>query len=360
MIQGHGGNRQALADRLGCDADDILDMSANLNPLGPPGYVHTVIQDHLTAVHRLPEPDARAMAEGFARYHDIDRSSVLPGNGTTFFIYTLPLALAPEKTLILGPTYADYQDACKAAGVCFDLVPAAAENEFQPDLDQVWDLAGQADLVFICNPNNPTGALVPKPDIEALIQAHPHTVFLVDESYLPFVDNADTLSFVRDTQIPNLLVLSSMSKIFRIPGLRTGFISGARSLVEKLAAHYQPWSVNALAQEVITDIFAHPGRITPFYEETRAFIKQEKARFLGQVQELPGIRLYEGATYFVLAELEDMRASVFCDQVGSNRILIRDCSNFNGLNDYFVRFSLKERAANDKLATSIQRILSRG
>ncbi len=360
MIQGHGGNRLKLAERLNCSPEDIIDMSANLNPLGPPDYVHTVIREKISAIHRLPEPDAITMAQGFARYHGIDPSSVLAGNGTTFFIYTLPMALAPERALILGPTYSDYQDACGAAGVSFDLCAATAENGFAPDLDAVSAMAGQADLVFICNPNNPTGALIPKPDLKTLILAHPKTVFLVDESYLPFVENAEALSFAGDTDIDNLLVLSSMSKIFRIPGLRTGFISGARPLIEKLAAHYQPWSVNSLAQEVITDIFNHPERIAPFYEETRAFINAEKIRFLEQVEDLSGIRFYDGATYFILAQLSGTGAADFCDKVGEDRILIRDCTNFNGLCDRFVRFSLKERGTNDMLAQSIRKVLSRG
>ena len=360
MIQGHGGNRLNLSKRLNCSPDDIIDMSANLNPLGPPDYVHTVIQEKLATIHRLPEPDAITMAQGFARYHGIDPANVLAGNGTTFFIYTLPVALSPGRVLILGPTYSDYQDACGAAGVGFDLCAAEAENGFAPDLETVSAMAENADLVFICNPNNPTGALIPKPDLKALIQAHPDTFFLVDESYLPFVENAEAVSFVGDTDIANLMVLSSMSKVFRIPGLRTGFISGARPLIDKLSVHYQPWSVNSLAQEVITDIFSNPERIPPFYKETRAFIKEEKARFLGQVTDLPGIRFYDGATYFVLAELEGMGAAEFCHRVGEDRILIRDCTNFNGLTDRFVRFSLKKPEANDGLAQSIQRVLSRG
>ena len=162
MIQGHGGNRQKLADQLGCSSDEIIDMSSNLNPLGPPDYVHTILREKTEAIHSLPEPDASSMAKGFARYHDIDPACVLPGNGTTFFIYTLPLALGAKKALILGPTYSDYQDACIAAGTDFDVLTAEPEKGFQPDLEKVTAMAAGTDLVFICNPNNPTGALLAK------------------------------------------------------------------------------------------------------------------------------------------------------------------------------------------------------
>ncbi|MCG8633775.1 MAG: pyridoxal phosphate-dependent class II aminotransferase [Desulfobacterales bacterium] len=358
MIQGHGGNKQKLATRLGCPVEDIIDMSSNLNPLGPPERIHRVIREKLTAIHALPEPDAASMSRGFARYHGIDPASVIPGNGTTFFIYTLPVALGARQVLILGPTYSDYQDACTMYGIAYSHCLAGKETGFQPDMDLVSAQAAQSDLVFICNPNNPTGALIPKPDLERLIRRHPDTCFVMDESYLPFVEEAEALSFVSDPGYPNLVVLSSMSKIFRIPGLRTGFLSGSQPLIDKVMAYYQPWSVNSLAQEVIQDIFNHPETILPFYQQTRNYIQREKERFLATLDGVAGIRIFEAPTYFILAELENFTAPEFCDRVGNDRILIRDCTNFRGLSGRFVRFSLKTRDINQLLARSIKKALS--
>ncbi|WDP90714.1 MAG: pyridoxal phosphate-dependent class II aminotransferase [Desulfobacter sp.] len=355
MIIGHGGNKQKLADRLGCPVDEIIDMSSNLNPLGPPERIHRLIRENIEAIHALPEPDGMSMARGFARYHGIAPENVIPGNGTTFFIYTLPLALGAKKVLIAGPTYSDYRDGCAMHGIEIRHFMAGPDTGFQPDMDELSRLAGEADIVFICNPNNPTGALIPKPELEKLIRRHPGTCFVADESYLPFVDDAEEISLVSHTDIDNLVVLSSMSKIFRIPGLRTGFLSGAVPLIEKVMAYYQPWSVNALAQEVIRDIFNHPDEILPFYQKTRAYIKEEKAAFLKSLSGVAGIRLFEAPTYFVLATLDKMTAPEFCDRVGDDKILIRDCSNFEGLSHRFVRFSLKDRSINGALANSIKK-----
>jgi len=357
MIIGHGGNKQKLADRLGCRAIDIIDMSSNLNPLGPPERILSLIRENIQAIHALPEPDGASMAKGFAQYHGIDPQQVIPGNGTTFFIYTLPIALKAKKVLIAGPTYSDYQDACAMHAIDCIHCLAGPGTEFAPDMDQLSKKAGQADLVFICNPNNPTGALIPKPDLEGLIKGHPDTCFVMDESYLPFVAGAEALSFVEDT-FPNLVVLSSMSKIFRIPGLRTGFLSGAKPLVDKVMAYYQPWSVNALAQEVIRDIFDHPDEILPFYQRTRDYIKREKEVFCEALKDMRGLKIFEAPTYFILAELRGIKAPEFCDRVGEDKILIRDCSNFKGLSDDFVRFSLKTREVNLALASAIQRAMT--
>ncbi len=360
MIQGHGGNKSKLAGELGCRVEDIIDMSSNLNPLGPPDAVHAIIRDRLSAIHSLPEPDAAAMCRGFARYHDIDRRNVMAGNGTTFFIYTIPGALGVKKAVIAGPAYSDYRDACSMNGIDPVHCLARKEENFQLDIDRISGMAKNTDLVFLCNPNNPTGVLTPREKIVDLIKRHPATCFVVDESYLPFVDNARDFSLVSDTHYPNLLVLSSMSKIFRIPGLRTGFLSGAAPLIDKVMGHYQPWSVNSLAQEVITDIFAHPETIEPFYEQTRVYIRKEKQAFVQALQGISGISLFDGATYFILAELGRTTAPDFCRAVGRDKILIRDCENFHGLTDRFVRFSLKTREINLALAHSIKKGLAAG
>ena len=360
MIQGHGGNKQKLAEQLGCPVADIIDMSSNLNPLGPPDRIHAIIRERLSAIHSLPEPDAASMCKGFAHYHDIDPGSVMAGNGTTFFIYTIPRALHAKRVLIVGPTYSDYKDACSMHGIDPVHCLAQKEQNFQWDMDQVSRMAASCDLVFLCNPNNPTGALTPKDKIVDLIKKHPGVCFVVDESYLPFVDKAREISFVSDTHYPNLLVLSSMSKIFRIPGLRTGFLSGARPLIDRVMGHYQPWSVNSLAQEVITDIFAHPELIEPFYEQTRVYTRQERQVFTTALGGISGIRLFDAPSYFVLAELDPMTAPDFCRAIGRDKILIRDCGNFHGLTQRFVRFSLKTREINLALADSIKRVLALG
>lgn len=361
MIIGHGGNKQALADELGCPAQDIVDMSSNLNPLGPPAFVEKVILENISAIKSLPEPDALSMRKGFARFHGIRTESVIAGNGTTWFIYTLPLAVNAKKALIAGPTYSDYQDACSMHGVSFDYCHATFDNGFIPNIDEISDKASDSDLVFICNPNNPTGVLLEREKLEYLIKKHPRTLFVIDESYLPFVETAEKISLVAETQYNNLIVLSSMSKIFRIPGLRTGFLSAPEAITQKVMAHYQPWSVNALAQDVIAYIFDHPQTIEPFYRETRDYIIREKEFFVDQLKDIDALTLIDASTYFILARLNDgTDSATFCSQIGRAKLLIRDCSNFNGLSNQYIRFSLKQKKENQMLIDQIKRAVNHG
>lgn len=358
MIIGHGGNMKGLAERLGCSVEEIADMSSNLNPLGPPQTIEKVIYDNLFKIRSLPAPDAVHMRKGFANFHGIDEKNVVAGNGTTWFIYTIPKALGSKKVLIAGPTYSDYRDACLMYNIDFQHCLAKDAHLFDPNIDEISQMAKTADTVFICNPNNPTGSLVSRDKLEYLLQKHTDTVFIIDESYLPFVDQAKEVSLVSRVEYENLIVLSSMSKIFTIPGLRTGFLSAARNLADKIMAFYQPWSVNALAQAVIEHIFDHPETIEPFYRKTRDYIKTEKTRFVESLNPVDGVKLFDSSTYFILARLSGRtRSKEFCERIGRHKILIRDCSNFFGLSDHYVRFSLKERQINDRLAALIKQVL---
>lgn len=358
MITGHGGNIKKLAEQLGCEAGDIIDMSSNLNPLGPLDCIEPFIRENVMKIRALPEPDAGSMRNGFAGFYGVDENRVMAGNGTTWFIYTLPLALGSKRVLICGPTYADYKDACLMYGIQYDHYLADVSRRFQPDIEELSLMAGHADTVFICNPGNPTNALMQRSDIEYLLKRHPGTVFIVDESYLPFVERAEDISLVPETKYSHLLVLSSMSKIFRIPGLRTGFLSADSKIIEKVMAYYQPWSVNALAQAVVEYIFSRSEDIDPFVRKTRDFIKTERNRFIKSLAGIQGLEIFDSCTCFILARLHNgMSSGEFCEAIGRNRILIRDCANFLGLSDQYVRFSLKKMETNDRLVSLIREVM---
>ena len=358
MITGHGGNVKALADRLQCPIDQITDMSSNLNPLGPPPGLVEFIKENIHRICSLPDVDASKTVHAFSRYYDIDSDRVIAGNGTTWFIYTLPAALGLKKMLISGPTYSDYRDACIMHSVDYTYSMASREFLFEPDFDRVSEMLSDKsqniDAFVLCNPNNPTGSFADQKRIIDLLTIHRDIIFIIDESYLPFMDDAESISLVGETNFPNLIVLSSMSKIFRIPGLRTGFLCADPAIVKRIMAFYQPWSVNALAQAAVIYIFENNEIITPFIEKTRKFIKTEKKKFVNSLKNCNFIRFFDSQTYFVLAELKNkIKSDKICRYLADRKILIRDCTNFQGLSDNFIRFSLKTEKENKQLAHSL-------
>ena len=346
MIGGHGGNIYGLAQRLGCSPADISDMSANVNPLGPMPALMDHLREHLTAIAALPEVDAGGIVDAFARAHDVDPAQVMAGNGSTQLIYLIPRAISAQTALVVGPTYADYGDACTMNGVACEHVVCPRNAGFAPDMAAIARQATGKDLVFFCNPNNPTGVLTDRAAITKLCRRMPDTVFLIDESYLPFADAPEAATMLH-SELPNVMVLNSMSKAFRIPGLRIGFVKAPPVLMEKLAPYALPWSVNSLAQTAVMWLMTHDNQVAKFLETTRAMITAEKTRMMATIEPNTGIRCFASATSFLLMELpEGLSAPRVWQYMADRRILIRDCGNFIGLSDRFIRISLKSEAEN--------------
>ncbi len=358
MIIGHGGNIHEMAVKLGCAPSDIIDMSSNLNPWGPPEGLLDHLKAHMNVALALPEADAGGITAALAKHYGIERNRVLAGNGSTQFIYMLPQALKTRKALIVGPTYADYADACRMHGVDFSFFMTTEANDFQPDLDALSKAAQDHDTVFFCNPNNPTGVFTPPEKLEALCRFLPEIRFLIDESYLPFVNDGEHHSMVH-RKLPNVLVLNSMSKMFRSPGLRIGFLIAPPDRVPCFQKYMLPWSVNALAQQAVSYLMEHPREIKAFVDETRHRIQTERQFVVDGLASAKGLRLFPGTTTFILAKLPaQITAETVFEKIAAHRILIRNCHNFEGLSNQFIRFSLKQHPENQQLVKHLTHIMT--
>lgn len=355
MIQGHGGNIYELAKELRCSPGDIHDMSSNVNPLGPPPNLPAYLRDHIDVINALPEVDASGIVSDFSRRYDLDPAAVIAANGTTQFIYTLPPALGITKACILAPTYADYADACAMHSVDHHLITVEEADGFQPNIDTISKNANDVDIVFICNPNNPTGVLIESDRLIHLLGKNPRTVFVIDESYLPFCDDADKHTMIRFCEkYTNLIVLNSMSKIFRVPGLRIGFLISSEKIIQQLTRYALPWNVNSLAQKAVSYLMTRTAEIDDFIAETRQFLNAEKQFFGDALKNSDLIQLYPSETSFLLARLHRHTSESMWRKLADHRILIRDCSNFNGLSNRYIRISLKTEPVNRMLIEKLK------
>ena len=356
MIEGHGGNIYKLAEALGCNPFDICDMSANVNPLGPMPALVGYLQQELQAIAVLPEVNASQIVRLFAQDQRLNPERVMAGNGTTELIYLIPRAVRPSKALIVGPTYADYEDACKMNRVRFHHWTCKEESHFVLDLQALQKAASEVDLVFLCNPNNPTGTLVSRSDLAWFCRSLPNTLVVVDESYLPFVPQSDEISLI-GTTLSNVIVLNSMSKAFRIPGLRIGFAKADKTVLEKIRSYALPWSVNSLAQKAVSWLMNHPVAVSRFLEETRRLIGAQRSALIEFIESESQIRCFPSVTSFLLMRLpEGLSAPVVWRHMAKRHVLIRDCSNFEGLTEQFIRLSLKKEIENRKAANLLIRL----
>ena len=346
MIDGHGGNIYKMAVKLACNPDEIIDMSSNVNPLGTMPGLFTFLKDNIQAIGRLPEADSKTSINAFAFRYDLDPGLVLAGNGTTQFIYSIPQALNIKKALILGPTYADYADACKMNNADYCYLISEESKSFAPDVNHIEDNLSGCDTVFICNPNNPTGALIPASELELLCRSRPDIYFVIDESYMLFVKSGEKKSMI-SLGLPNVIILNSMSKVFKIPGLRIGFLISSKEIIKKLEPFMLPWSVNGIAQTAVLYLMEKRNEVDNFIKKTRDFIETEKKVFIEKFENTSSIKLFPGTTTFILAHLfGNYTANNICSYMSQYKILIRDCSNFKGLSDRFIRISLKTKDIN--------------
>jgi threonine-phosphate decarboxylase len=350
MIGGHGGNIYELARGLGCDPAEIIDLSSNVNPLGPPAGLCDDLVRQIETVSALPEVDNQGIIRCYAEHLGIPADRLIAGNGTTQFIYSIPAVLKVNRALIMGPTYSDYADACRLHGVSPEFFLCRESNDFRSDLVGLAEAAAGADAVFICNPNNPTGTLIPADELKRLCRRRPQVRFIVDESYLPFVADGEGQSLVR-SGIDNLLVLLSISKIYRIPGLRVGFLVAPPATIAAFARSLWPWNVNQLGQAAVRFLCEAGTGLDGFVAETRSYLDVERRRFEQRLGRIPGLRVFPSPTSFFLVRLpEGLSAAMVWTALAQERILIRDCSNFQGLSDRFIRISPKTPDANRRVA----------
>ena len=353
MIAGHGGNIYELARRLGCSPFEIDDVSSNVNPLGPPPGLCEFLAGCLPAITVLPEVDNQDLIRRFAGYAGLPAERVLAAGGTTQFIYSLPRVLPEKRALILGPTYSDYADGCRVNGLQPEFVLAEEKDRFEPPLARLEAALRGQELVFICNPNNPTGRLIPGRDLAGLCRRHPRSRFIIDESYLPFVTEGEQESVARQG-LANVIVLLSISKIFRIPGLRIGFLAAAPETVAACSQAVWPWSVNSLAHSAVHYIAEHPEPVREFVLETRGRLEHEREVFRGLMGKHPGFTVFPACASFMLVRLpEALSAGQAWAQLAEDRILIRDCSNFKGLTDRFIRICPKSPELSGRIAEQL-------
>jgi threonine-phosphate decarboxylase len=338
-------------DRDSAEAPGLLDFSVTLNPLGPPPSVLEALRRGLGAVTRYPDPECRELTERLAARHPCLPEQVLVGNGANELIYLVTRAVRPRRIAIVAPTYTEYLRAALAAGAEVTHWLAAGEDfrvaPFDPE---------GAELVWLCHPNNPTGRLWPAEALPAWVAAHPRTLFAVDEAFLPLTldKTEEGASLIGQTgRLPNLIVLRSLTKCYALAGLRLGYAVASAEWAERLRAQAVPWSVNALAQVAGVAALADET----FHRATRAWLDAEVPAFLRRLAALgASLRPLPTGTSFVLVRLEGLTAAQLVVRLRERGVVVRDASNFVGLDGHFVRIAARTAEDNERLLEALERL----
>ncbi len=337
----HGGDSAGFRREFGYDP---LDFSANVSPLGVPESVVKAITDAAAEADKYPDPLCRDLCDAIAEYEGVDPSYVICGNGAADIIFRFAGAMKDRKVLVTAPTFSEYETALRANGCEVRRHLLKEENGFRVDDGFLDDITEDTDIVFLCEPNNPTGVTSGRDFLmKALKTCEERGAFLViDECFNEFIDDPQSATMKAALSgTKNLLILKAFTKVFAMAGVRLGYgLCSNMDVVERIRNTGQPWSVSGLAQAAGVAALSEPGYVTRLSE----MVKEERP-FLKEGLEKLGLRVMPGeANYLLFRGPKDLE-----DRMRNRGILIRNCSNYPGLGEGWFRTSVRTREDNEKL-----------
>lgn len=333
-----------------------LDFSANTNPLGTPPAVRQAVIDSAGLLNQYPDPYCRALVASLADFEQVPASYILCGCGAAELIFSFCGAVKPRRALELAPTFSEYATALAATGSAVDRYPLESVNDFSlTDSFLSFLAAGQWDVLFLCNPNNPTGQTIPHPLLEEILdlcQKKDMRLF-VDECFLDLTDGGKDLSLKSQLKDhPELFILKAFTKSYGMAGLRLGYCLSADSeLLRAMGRTVQPWNVSLPAQAAGVAALGERD----FLKRTRAVIHEERAWLQEHLTEL-GLQVFPSqANYLLVRSRPDL-----CEKLLERGILVRSCANYHGLGPEYLRLAVKRREENETLIAALRDILKEG
>lgn len=323
MIEGHGDDIYRYGE-LRCN------FSSNISPLLDTGELRDHLSQRLEVINHYPEPSPRALELLIADEHDLDPSEVLVTSGATDAIYLIAHALRSEQTFtVRRPTFSEYADACRMFG--YKEVPEGGA------------------VGWLCNPNNPTGDITTIDSVESMSRHHRWLV--IDQSY----EDCTYCRMLMPREaigLKNVIQIHSMTKRFGIPGLRLGYITAPAPVIERLFCNYRPWAVNALAIEAGLWLLTNKN---PRQRENMAELLAKTNALSNSLSRINGIDVYPTQTNFMLCSIQRASAAELKEYLLKNhQFLIRDASNFEGLNNSHFRIATQQSHYNDELVKAIE------
>ena len=349
----HGGNRRALAAASGRDPSDILDASASINPLGPPPWLRDVLSAAVSELVHYPDPEATALIAAAVARYNAPASHFVAGNGTSELLFALPRCTGLARAVIPSPAYADYGVACHKAGMDVRRLPGSELDGFALHIDRIEAVLRSPSMVVIASPANPTGALADAAAIVDMAGRHPQSLFLVDEAFADFVPDFTSLAGERPH---NVAVLLSLTKSFAVPGLRLGLLAASPDLADWVRRTLPPWSVNAMAQAVGARALADAD----YLAATRRALPPLRDKLAAGLAGL-GLTVFPGAANFLLARLAmtGPNAPEVCQKMlAEHGVALRDCSNFSGLTDRYLRLAVRPEAETERILDGLAHVLA--
>ena len=356
----HGGNLYEAIKAFGIKKEEIIDFSANINPLGLSQQIKDVLIANIDDVINYPDFECNELREELSVYTGMPKNSIITGNGASEMLYLIFDVLKPKKILIPAPCFSEYEKAIKLIGSEIQFYELKEDYNYRlsiPDLLQ--HISEDTDTILLCNPNNPTSTLIKKEELLGLIDyANNRNInVIIDEAFIELTVGCCDNSVVEYISLyKNLFIIRALTKIFAIPGLRLGYALGNVSVINAMWHRKIPWSVNSFAC-CLGNVFSLNR---DYLQQTASWLALEKEWLYSELLNFSQLKIFKPDTNFILIKIlkKDLSASLLKNIIMEKRILIRDASDFKFLNHKFFRIAIKERANNKLLLEALKQILN--
>ena len=330
----------------------IIDFSSNVNPLGSHPGVKKYLKKQLNQIHVYPDSESTKLRLNLKWFTGINTSQILIGNGATEIIYNFCSAFVNKKSKVLipCPTFSEYEKAVKFfSGKIIPFKSLNLNKDFQKFTAKI-PIKG---IVFICNPNNPTGEILSKKNMEQIIKIaeKKSTLVFIDETFIELVPDSYPSLVKTIKKYENLFILRSFTKSFGLAGLRIGYGLGSKKIIQVLQRIKIPWNVNYIAQSAASAALCY----SDFLDKSRQNIKKENSFLMNSLSKLEWMSCFNSSTNFILIKTK-INSKILQKKLLKKNILIRDCSTFCGLNENYVRIAVKNRKENQILIKALGEI----
>jgi len=352
----HGGNVHKASRLLHTSLDQILDFSANINPLGMSSKGLDAVKDALQDVIHYPDPDMTHLYSITSELWNMPKECIVFGNGAAELIYAICRLPQIEGVYVPAPGFSEYSHGAKSCGLPIVEYPLEFDEHifsFSYDLNTMLQDLQQSkhQLVFIGNPNNPCGTLWKQESRELFELCKKKGHYLVfDESFIDFLgDTYSMRNYVKEYD--NVIVVHSLTKFYAVPGLRIGALMANSMIINFIKSHIPSWTVNHLAQ-----IYSEKAlQDNDYIEESRTALKAEKEWLYKELMQMDSLQCIEPSVNYILCHLhEQYSLDDMIQNLYHQSILLRDCSQYTGLGPNWFRVAVKTRKQNQQLIQALQ------
>ena len=350
---GHGANTEIMAIKYSKNPKDILDFSSNINPKLIPN-LESYILEGLKECTSYPDINYTRLRKNISDYIKLKPEFIIPGNGATEIIYLLMKSIN-KRLAIFNPTFSEYKRSAELNGLDILHLNLDKNNNFEINLENLKSNINNFDSLFVCNPNNPNGKVKNLEKVLHLIVEN-KKLLIVDETFMEFVEHEEKYSLIKYVEkYENIFILKAVTKFFGMPGLRLGYgVTSNKEIIDKIYTYKEPWTINSFADNLSNYIFKDENYI----KESKEYYIKERDFLTKELSQIPSIELYDTDTNFILLRLKKNKANDIKEKLFiESNILIRDASNFIGLDESYIRIAIKSHSENEILIKELKKVL---